>query len=195
MVKVAMIGVGAISGIYLKNITNVFKEVELVGVCDLIPERAEKGVQTVKEYIEAGAKAPVPKIYKDMYEAFNDPEVEVVLNLTRPYEHYGVTKAALEHGKHVFSEKPLAADMEEGAKLMGRKIDVAFLVLDPRQESYFWWGFDWWMRTMQVQLAFPMHSWESFSLTQKLKALPCSEPYRDRVMEIFYNGQSFLLEE
>lgn len=58
---------------------------------------------------------------------------------------------------------------------MGRKIDVAFLVLDPRQESYFWWGFDWWMRTMQVQLAFPMHSWESFSLTQKLKALPCSE--------------------
>ena len=50
-----MIGVGAISGIYLKNITTVFKEVELVGVCDLIPERAEKGVQTVKEYIEAGA--------------------------------------------------------------------------------------------------------------------------------------------
>ena len=42
---------------------------------------------------------------------------------------------------------------KEGAKLMGRKIDVAFLVLDPRQESYFWWGFDWWMRTMQVQLA------------------------------------------
>ncbi len=90
---------------------------------------------------------------------------------------------------------PSLACAKEGAKLMGRKIDVAFLVLDPRQESYFWWGFDWWMRTMQVQLAFPMHSWESFSLTQKLKALPCSEPYRDRVMEIFYNGQSFLLEE
>ena len=72
----------------------------------------------MKEYIEAGAKAPVPKIYKDMYEAFNDPEVEVVLNLTRPYEHYGVTKAALEHGKHVFSEKPLAADMEEGDELV-----------------------------------------------------------------------------
>ena len=33
-VKVAMIGVGKISGIYLKNITTVFKEVELIGVCD-----------------------------------------------------------------------------------------------------------------------------------------------------------------
>ena len=48
----------------LKNITNVFKEVELIGVCDLIPERAEKGVQTVKEYIEAGAKAPCRKFIR-----------------------------------------------------------------------------------------------------------------------------------
>ena len=38
MVNVAMIGVGAISGIYLKNITETFKEVQLVGLCDLIPE-------------------------------------------------------------------------------------------------------------------------------------------------------------
>ena len=117
-VKIAMIGVGAISGIYIQNIVNTFKEVELVGVCDLIPERAEKGVETVKEYIAKGADAPVPKIYKDMYEAFNDPEVEVVLNITRPYEHFEVTKQALLHGKHVFSEKPLGVDMEEGRALV-----------------------------------------------------------------------------
>ena len=53
-VKVAMIGVGAISGIYLKNLTETFREVELVGVCDLIPERAENGVAYVKEAIEKG---------------------------------------------------------------------------------------------------------------------------------------------
>ena len=45
MVNVAMIGVGAISGIYLKNLTTVFKEVNLIGVCDLIRERAEKAVE------------------------------------------------------------------------------------------------------------------------------------------------------
>ena len=118
MVNVAMIGVGAISGIYLKNITETFKEVQLVGLCDLIPERAEKGVAFVKEQIEKGIDCPVPKIYKDMHEAFADPEVQVVLNLTRPYEHYEVTKAALLAGKHVFSEKPLAADMEEGDELV-----------------------------------------------------------------------------
>ncbi|MCI9257972.1 Gfo/Idh/MocA family protein [Acutalibacter sp.] len=117
-VKVAMIGVGAISGIYLKNMTHTFREVDLVGVCDLIPERAEKGAAYVREEIEKGAQVRDPKIYKDMFEAFNDPEVEVVLNLTRPYEHFEVTKQALLHGKHVYSEKPLGVDMEEANQLI-----------------------------------------------------------------------------
>ena len=117
-VKVAMIGVGAISGIYLQNITHTFRAIELRGVCDLIPARAEKGKAYVDEAIAAGADVVSPVIYKDMYEAFNDPEVEVILNLTRPYEHYEVTKQALLHGKHVYSEKPLAVDMEEAAELV-----------------------------------------------------------------------------
>ena len=117
-VRIAMIGVGAISGIYLKNLTHTFKEVELIGVCDLIPERAETGAAYVRDAIANGAKAVEPKIYKDMYEAFNDPDVEVVLNLTRPYEHYEVTKQALLHGKHVYSEKPLAVDMDEADELV-----------------------------------------------------------------------------
>ena len=117
-VKVAMIGVGAISGIYLQNITNTFREVELTGLCDLIPERAEKGAAYVTGEIEKGAQAPRPKIYRDMFEAFNDPEVEVILNLTRPYEHFEVTKQALLHGKHVYSEKPLGVDMEEANELI-----------------------------------------------------------------------------
>ena len=107
-VKVAMIGVGNISGIYLKNITQTFKELELIGVCDLVRERAEKARQ---EY-------GVPKLYETMYDAFADPEVEIVLNLTRPYEHFEVSKAALEAGKHVYSEKPLGADLAEGKELL-----------------------------------------------------------------------------
>ena len=107
-VKTVMIGVGNISGIYLQNITQTFKELELIGVCDLVRERAEKAQQ------EWG----IPIIYETMHDAFSDPQVELVLNLTRPYEHYEVTKAALEAGKHVYSEKPLGADLEEGKKLL-----------------------------------------------------------------------------
>lgn len=106
-VKIGMVGVGAISGIYLKNITSCFQEIELVAVCDLIRERAEKAQEEYK----------VPKIYDNMYDLFADPEIEIVLNLTRPYEHFEVTKAALLAGKHVYSEKPLAATLEEGRQL------------------------------------------------------------------------------
>lgn len=106
-VKIAMVGVGAISGIYLENITNVFQEVEIIGVCDLVRERAEN----------AKEKYEIEKIYDTMEDAFADPEVDMVLNLTRPYEHYEVTKGALMAGKHVYSEKPLGATFEEGKEL------------------------------------------------------------------------------
>ncbi|MBQ4320937.1 MAG: Gfo/Idh/MocA family oxidoreductase [Oscillospiraceae bacterium] len=107
-VNIAFIGVGCISGIYLENLTKTFTGVKILGVCDLIRERAE----------EAQAKYSIPKVYDTMHDAFADPEVEIILNLTRPYEHYAVTKAALEAGKHVYSEKPLGASLEEGVELM-----------------------------------------------------------------------------
>ncbi|NLL00498.1 MAG: Gfo/Idh/MocA family oxidoreductase [Clostridiales bacterium] len=107
-VKIAIIGVGDISGIYLKNITSMFKEINVIGVCDLVKEKAQKAMETYN----------IPKLYEDMHEAFQDSEVDIILNLTRPYEHYYVTKAALEAGKHVYSEKPLAATFEEGKELV-----------------------------------------------------------------------------
>jgi len=128
MTKVAMIGTGAISGIYLQNIVHTFPNIELIGVCDLIAERAEKACAYVAEQIAAGAKCTQPIIYADMYEAFRDPEVEVILNLTRPYEHYEVTKQALMHGKHVYSEKPLAVDMDEANELIALACEKGLLM-------------------------------------------------------------------
>ncbi len=107
-VKVAIIGIGSISGIYLKNITTVFSELAVAGVYDLVRERAER----------AAAEYGVPKVYQNIDEAFCDPSVEIVLNLTRPVEHYAVTKKALLAGKHVYSEKPLAATAKEGRELV-----------------------------------------------------------------------------
>ncbi len=108
MMKVGMVGAGNISGIYLKNFKEVFKDVELVAVCDLIRERAEKAQQA----------NDIPKLYDTMEELFADPEIDIVLNITRPYQHYAVSKAALLAGKHVYSEKPLGADLAEGEELV-----------------------------------------------------------------------------
>lgn len=108
MLKVGMVGVGCISGIYLKNFAEVFRDVKLVAVCDLIRERAENAK---KQY-------NIPKLYDTMHELFADSEIDIVLNLTRPYQHYEVSKAALLAGKHVYSEKPLGADLDEGIELV-----------------------------------------------------------------------------
>lgn len=108
MLNVGMVGVGCISGIYLENFANTFRDVKLVAVCDLIRERAEN----------AQKKYNIPKLYDTMYEMFADPKIDIVLNLTRPYQHFEVSKAALLAGKHVYSEKPLGADFEEGTELV-----------------------------------------------------------------------------
>lgn len=108
MKKIGIVGIGAISGIYLENITNRFHDIEVIGVCDLVRERAENAVK----------KYHIPKLYEDMYQLFADPEVDIVLNLTRPNEHFAVTKGALLAGKPVYTEKPLGASWEEGLELV-----------------------------------------------------------------------------
>lgn len=69
----------------------------------------------------------------------------------------------------------------EVARLAGRHIDAAFLVLDPRQEEDFACGFDYFMRHTDTARAYPMHFWKDFSVFGRLRALPCSEPYRERI--------------
>ena len=54
-----------------------------------------------------------PSFIKTCMNFFQDPEVDIVRNLARPYEHYNVTLEALNAGKHVYSEKPLAASVQE----------------------------------------------------------------------------------
>ena len=105
--RIGFVGVGCISGIYLQNITHLYKELEIAGVCDLVREKAENASR------EYGVR-----VYQDMYELFADPSVDIVLNITRPNDHYEVTKAALEAGKHVYSEKPLATGFDKGVELV-----------------------------------------------------------------------------
>ena len=77
--------------------------------------------------------------------------------------------------------------------MKGMEIDVAFLPLDPRQENAFHLGFDEFMKKVQVNLVFPMHCWGDFSVINKLKSMEVSKPYKDRIMNIQEDGQSFII--
>jgi predicted dehydrogenase len=106
-VKVGIIGCGNISGIYLKNCTQTFEILEVAACADLIHERAQA---QAREY-------GVPKACS-VEELLQDPKIEIVLNLTTPKAHYEVSKAALEAGKHVYVEKPLAVAREDGQAIL-----------------------------------------------------------------------------
>ena len=64
--------------------------------------------------------------------------------------------------------------------LAGEKIDLAFVVLDPRQEEQFYWGFDWYMRHTDTKIVFPMHMWKQYEVQDRLIGMEVSEPYREK---------------
>ena len=88
-------------------------------------------------------------------------------------------------------EMEVQGKREEIGKMKGRTADAAFLPLDPRLGQYFWLGIDDFMKEADARFIFPMHFWGEYDVAERLKALPCSEPYRDRIVEIDREGQCF----
>ncbi|MDR3192500.1 MAG: Gfo/Idh/MocA family oxidoreductase, partial [Treponema sp.] len=106
--RIGIVGIGNISGIYLKNLNGMFgKRVKVTAVTDLIEEKASK----------ASAEYGIPHI-KRTEVLLNSPDVDIVLNITEPYNHYGVALAAVKAGKHVYDEKPLCAAREEAQEVL-----------------------------------------------------------------------------
>ncbi len=69
--------------------------------------------------------------------------------------------------------------------------DAAMVPLDGRLEDKFCLGLDEFMTAVGAGMVFPMHLWEDYSLIGKLKALPCSQAYRDRIADIEKPGDVF----
>jgi predicted dehydrogenase len=115
-VKVGIIGCGVISGIYLKNLPT-FEVVEVVACADLLVERAQA---RAAEYGIARACTPD--------ELLADPAIDLVVDLTIPRAHGPVALAAVEAGKSVYNEKPLAVERAEGEHLLRRAVERGVLV-------------------------------------------------------------------
>jgi predicted dehydrogenase len=104
-VKVGIIGCGNISGIYCQNV-QALEILHLAAFADLVPERAQA------KATEFGARAcPVDELLAD-------PDIEIVLNLTVPKAHEEVALAAIEAGKSVYNEKPLAVTRDGGRRIL-----------------------------------------------------------------------------
>ena len=100
--KVGLIGCGDISPQYLRNLP-AYPGVEVAACSDLIADKARSRAE------EFG----VP-IICTTEELLAIPDIGIVVNLTQPADHAGVSLAAIAAGKHVYSEKPLAVANADG---------------------------------------------------------------------------------
>jgi predicted dehydrogenase len=102
---VGVIGAGNISATYL-NAGALFPNLRYGAIADIDPARARSQAETF------GLRALSPEAL------LTDPDIDLVLNLTIPDAHAEVSTAALEAGKSVYSEKPLATRFADGERLL-----------------------------------------------------------------------------
>lgn len=103
---VGIVGTGNIAGGYAVNALTQ-PEIRLVAATDVDARRAA-----------AFAEAHAIRAHASLDDLLADDEVDIVINLTVHQAHYEVTKRALEAGRHVYSEKPLALRSSEAHELV-----------------------------------------------------------------------------
>ena len=108
--RVGIIGCGGIAnGKHMPSLKKV-ADCEMVAFCDIVPERAEKACA---QYGIEGAK-----VYTDYKELLKDESIDVVHVCTPNRSHSFITVDALESGKHVMCEKPMAINSAEAKKML-----------------------------------------------------------------------------
>src|SRR2546427_10265900 len=106
-VRLAIVGCGNISQLnapgYLEH-----PRCDVVALCDTVPERAKR---------RAREWAITPRLYSDFAQVLDDDSVDAVELLTPTWMHADQIVAALEAGKHVSCQKPLAINVAEADRI------------------------------------------------------------------------------
>src|SRR5439155_14827953 len=112
-IGVGLVGTGFATSSHLDALSRV-AGVRVAGVVGSSPDRARA----------AADRFDIDRVYPDLDALLGDPEVQAVHNCTPNQLHAEITLAALEAGKHVLSEKPLAFDVEQSARLVAAAHDA-----------------------------------------------------------------------
>lgn len=104
MLKIGIIGAGRIGKVHLESISYHVKGAQVVAMADPFMN------DETKAFIEGFG---VKKIYTDYKEIINDPEIDAVLVCSSTDTHAPISIEAINAGKHVFCEKPLANTVDK----------------------------------------------------------------------------------
>ena len=103
--KVGLIGCGHIAETYFRA-HKYFNNFKIIKCADILDSASKK----------CASKYGIKSL--SVQDLLNDKEIEIILNLTIPKAHYEVAKKALLHNKHVYSEKPMAINLNQGKELV-----------------------------------------------------------------------------
>ena len=123
-VKVGIIGCGGIANGKHMPALAAIEGCEMVAFCDIVVERAQAAAE---KFGVEGAK-----VYEDYKELLKDESIEVVHVCTPNRSHSFITVDALEAGKHVMCEKPMAINSAEAQKMLdaaartGNKLTIGY---------------------------------------------------------------------
>ena len=128
--KVAIVGNGNICNLAHIYAWKSMRDVEIAATCDIIKERAEKvcKIANAKNY------------YTDMDELLSNDDIDVIDLCVPTYEHARLSIDALEAGKHVICEKPMARRLKEAKKMLkaAEKSGKDLYIAHPRRFDRRW---------------------------------------------------------
>ncbi len=104
--RIAIVGCGYVADFYMETLPN-HPMLQLVAACDVDPRRRE-----------AFSAHYGVRMYDNVHALLEGSDAELVLNLTDPRSHYAVSRACLEAGRHLYSEKPLTLEYETALELV-----------------------------------------------------------------------------
>ena len=106
-IRTAIVGTGFMGRVHLEAV----RRLEFVEAVAIVGRNAEAARRL-------GAGFSIPTITGDYREVLSDPKIDAVHICTPNAQHFPMVKSALEAGKHVICEKPLATSVEEGEELV-----------------------------------------------------------------------------
>lgn len=109
-VKLGVVGCGQVTETRHLPVLNALPEAEVVALADVNPDCLKR----------VAARFQIKHCYSDFGALLHDPAVEAVAVCVPPQFHVEVALAALDAGKHLFIEKPLALSLDESDRLIKR---------------------------------------------------------------------------
>jgi predicted dehydrogenase len=106
-IRVGLIGCGSVSSSYLPDLAKC-PYAEVVSLCDIRPERSER----------QGAKFGVANRYPHIEKMLAGVPFDLLVNTTDMQEHEHLNREAIQAGKHVWSEKPIANSLRAGQEIL-----------------------------------------------------------------------------